>query len=109
MWAVWLEGALWFSCGGRSRKRRNLAVNPRCSLGTQDPEQPVTLQGTAEIVTDRDRITRFLAASNAKYEVAYEPEFLDPAVNATDRVPPHTVIGLRHTDFTGSPTRWRFS
>lgn len=109
VWAVWLDDALWFSCGGRSRKWRNLDANPRCSLSTQDPEQPVMVQGVAEIVTAPDRIASFLAASNTKYEVAYEPDFLDPEVNATVRVPPHTVIGLRSADFTGSPTRWCFA
>ncbi len=29
-------------------------------------------------------------------------------VNVTVRVPPTVVIGLRETDFTGSPTRWTF-
>jgi PPOX class probable F420-dependent enzyme len=108
VWAVWHDDALWFSCGGGSRKRRNLAAQPLCSLATEDPEQPVMLQGEAEIVTEPERMAAFLAATNAKYEVAYELDFLNPAENATVRVSPRTVIGLRSADFGGSPTRWRF-
>ncbi len=108
VWAVWHEDALWFSCAVGSRKRRNLAAHPRCSLSTQDPEQPVMVQGDAEIVVEPDRMAAFLAASNAKYEVSYSLDFLHPAQNATVRVAPRTVIGLRAADFTGSPTRWRF-
>jgi PPOX class probable F420-dependent enzyme len=109
VWGVWMEDALWFSCGLRSRKMRNLRAQPRCSASTQDPEQPVMLQGNAEVITDRERIAIFLVASNAKYATPIEPDFLDPAVNATIRVVPRTVIGLKESDFYGSPTRWRFS
>ncbi len=45
---------------------------------------------------------------NAKYDVDYTVDFLDPAVNATVRVRPRWAFGLLHDDFTGSPTRWRF-
>lgn len=108
VWGAWMEDALWFSCGLRSRKMRNLRAQPLCSASTQDPEQPVMLQGTAEVITDREQIASFLAACNAKYATPVEPDFLDPAVNATVRVAPRTVIGLKESDFGGSPTRWRF-
>jgi hypothetical protein len=68
----------------------------------------VVLEGTAEVVTDRDRIAEFLARSNAKYDVDYGIEFLDPAVNATVRIQPRWAFALRQDDFSGSPTRWEF-
>ena len=46
---------------------------------------------------------------NDKYGTDIEESFLDPAVNATISVRPQTVIGLRHGDFPGSPTRWAFT
>lgn len=108
VWGVWLDDALWFSTGGRSRKARNLRHEPRCAVATQDPEQPVVLQGTAEIVRERDLLVTFLDAANAKYDSGMDLDFLDPDVNLTVRVPPIVVIGLREADFTGSPTRWTF-
>ena len=71
-------------------------------------EDPVILEGRAEPTADRAAIAAFLAALNAKYAVAYGIDFLDPAVNATVRVRPAQAIGILHTDFRGSPTRWRF-
>jgi PPOX class probable F420-dependent enzyme len=109
VWGAWLDGALWFSSGGRSRKVRNLAHQPRCALTTQDPEQPVQLQGLAEVVRDPTWIATFLDASNLKYGTEIGIDFLDPDVNATIRVPPRVVIALREADFTGSPTRWTFN
>ena len=108
VWAVWHEEALWFSSSLRSRKIRNLLAEPRCSLSTEDGNHPVVVEGRAEIVTDRDRIAAFLAASNAKYDVDYGPDFLDPAVNATVRVEPDWAFALDEEAFTTSPTRWNF-
>jgi PPOX class probable F420-dependent enzyme len=108
VWAVWHEASLWFSSSLGSRKIRNLRANPYCAATTEDAADPVVLEGTAEVVTDLDRIATFLARSNAKYEVDYGIDFLDPAVNATVRIRPHWAFALKHDDFSGSPTRWAF-
>ncbi|WP_354645156.1 pyridoxamine 5'-phosphate oxidase family protein [Kitasatospora camelliae] len=108
VWGVWLDDRLWFSTALGSRKARNLAVHPDCAVTTDDPLNPVVLEGRAETVPDRPAIIRFLAALNTKYRTDYGPDFLDPAVNATVRVHPVQAFGLRQEDFTGSPTRWRF-
>ena len=52
VWAVWLDDALWFSTGGRSRKARNLRREPRCVVHT-DGEDPVVVNGTASFVVRR--------------------------------------------------------
>ena len=109
VWAVWLDDALWFSSSLRSRKIRNLRAEPRCTLTTEDAEHPVVVDGVAEVVLDRGRTGAFLAASNAKYQVDYGIEFLDPAVNATVRVAPVWAFALDEERFTGSPTRWHFT
>jgi PPOX class probable F420-dependent enzyme len=109
VWAVWLEGLLWFSSGLRSRKARNLAADGRCSLTTDDARNPVVVEGTADRVTDLGRIAGFVAAVNSKYQAGITAEFQDPAINGTYAVRPITVIALTDGDFTGSPTRWRFS
>jgi PPOX class probable F420-dependent enzyme len=108
VWAVWLDDALWFSSSLRSRKIRNLRENPRCTLTSEDAEHPIVVEGTAEVIVDLDQIGTFLAASNAKYQVDYRIEFLDPAVNATVRVAPSWAFALDEEKFTGSPTRWQF-
>src|SRR6202521_6122361 len=53
VWAVWHDGALWFSSSKQSRKARNLAADPRCVLTTEDSQNPVVVEGAAELLTDR--------------------------------------------------------
>ena len=108
VWGVWLDGRLWFSSGLRSRKARNLAADPRCTMTTDDAQNPVVLEGVAKRVTDRDGIARFLDAMNARYDAGMTAEFLDPAVNGTYAVRPDRAFAITHEDFTGSPTRWSF-
>ncbi|MEX2293275.1 MAG: pyridoxamine 5'-phosphate oxidase family protein [Acidimicrobiales bacterium] len=108
VWAVWRDGALWSSSALSSRKARNIAKDGRCSITTDDALEPVVVEGEAEIIREPDLITTFLEAMNGKYGTSYEPNFLDPEVNATIRITPEVVFGLTEDDFTGSPTRWTF-
>ena len=75
VWGLWDGGRLWFSCGGRSRKARNLAADPRCSVTTDDAENPVIVDGVAEVARDPAAIARFVELGNAKYGPSYTVEF----------------------------------
>jgi PPOX class probable F420-dependent enzyme len=108
VWGVWLAGRLWSSSAVGSRKVRNLAAEPRCTVTTDDARDPVVVEGLAERVVDPGALRTFLAAVNVKYGSALTEGFLDPAVNATTAVRPVTVFALSGADFPGSPTRWRF-
>jgi PPOX class probable F420-dependent enzyme len=108
VWGVWDGEGLWFSSSKRSRKTRNLMADPRCSVAVEDAVNPVIIEGIAELVTDPDALATVLALENAKYETDYGIDLLDPAINASFRVRPRWVFGLREDDFTGSPTRWIF-
>jgi len=108
VWAVWDAGCLWFSSSLGSRKARNLDVDPRLTVTTDNAFEPVVVEGSAERVTAVEARTRFMGLSNAKYGTDYPVEFLDPAVNGTYRVTPRRAFGLVEADFTGSPTRWVF-
>ncbi|MDI2130380.1 pyridoxamine 5'-phosphate oxidase family protein [Yinghuangia seranimata] len=109
VWGVWLDACLWFSSSLGSRKARNIAGRADCVVTTDDALNPVVVEGRAEVVADRAGIAAFLDALNGKYETSYGIDFLDPDVNGTFRVRPVQVFGLREGDFTGSPTRWRFT
>jgi PPOX class probable F420-dependent enzyme len=109
VWGMWDDTVLWFTCAVGSRKARNLRDEPRCVVTTEDASDPVVIEGTARIVTDDKSIRRVLDLMNDKYHTDIEISFLDPAKNATIAVRPGKVIGMRHGDFTGSPTRWMFA
>jgi hypothetical protein len=108
VWAIWLDGALWFSCSKESKKARNLTADGRCSLATDNAAQPVVLQGVAEPVITLGEIQRLIDAENAKYDTDYSLELLGPAVSTWFGVRPARVFGLDTADFAGSPTRWTF-
>jgi hypothetical protein len=108
VWAVWRQGRLWFSSSNGSRKARNLAAEPRCSLSTDDPLAPVVVHGRAHRVTAIDALAMMLAAENAKYGTAYGPDMVDPASNSVFALAPEWVFALDSGDFTGSPTRFTF-
>jgi PPOX class probable F420-dependent enzyme len=108
VWAVWLDEALWFSCSNGSRKTRNLRAESRCSLATDNPREPVVVEGVAELIAEPVALRRVIDAENAKYGTDYGVEMLDPAANACFKVRPVWVFALDGADFTGSPTRFRF-
>jgi hypothetical protein len=101
VWAVWHDGALWFSTGGRSRKARNLRANRHCAVHTEGGE-PVVLHGTADFMSDDAEAA--LDAYAAKY--GSRPPDLDE--NPFIRVRPSWAFGLVESEFTTSPTRWDF-
>ena len=103
---MWADGAFRFSCSPASRKARNLGADPRCTVATGDPHQPVVLEGRAALITDEAAVTAFAVAADQKYETSYGAEFY--LANACFRIAPDRVFGLDDADFTGTPTRWVF-
>lgn len=50
--AVWVDGAFWFQTGEGTRKRRNVARDPRCSVAVSIRDADVVIEGDAARVTD---------------------------------------------------------
>ena len=108
VWAVWHQDALWFSSANGSRKARNIGAEPRCSLSTDNPIEPVVVHGSARRVADAHELSVMLAAENAKYGTSYGPEMVDPSANSVFVVQPEWAFALDTGDFAGSPTRFTF-
>jgi hypothetical protein len=106
VWGVWTRGAGWFSSSPRSRKTRNIAADCRVALTTDDPRQPVVVEGVAAVIVATESVEQFTGWVNAKYDTDISVEFF--IENTCFRVEPHRAFGLDETDFTGSPTRWVF-
>jgi hypothetical protein len=106
VWGAWMERAVWFSSSPGSRRARNLATNPLCTVTNDDALNPVVVEGAAEPITDPEAIEAYTAVTNEKYRVDYSSDFY--AENALFAVRPNVVLALKHDDFTGSPTRWTF-
>lgn len=102
VWAMWHEGALWFSSTAGSRKTRNLRANPQCSVSIDNGTEPVVIEGAAEEIHDPVAIARIAALEKQKYPTGYAAE------QPLFRVAPARAFGIAAGDPTGSPTRWTF-
>ena len=55
--ALWLDGTFWFQTGA-TRKARNLARDPRCSIAVSIRDADVVVEGDAAPVTERGAVAR---------------------------------------------------
>jgi hypothetical protein len=60
--ALWVDGAVWFETGEHTRKARNLARDPRCTLSLATKEFDLVVEGTAEMITDPPVVAELAAA-----------------------------------------------
>jgi pyridoxine/pyridoxamine 5'-phosphate oxidase len=89
IWGVWFDDSFWFSTGAVSRKGRNLAENPRCSIGTDDAAKAVIFEGTVEMIDSQH-------AGFEKFAKAYEKEIrLGRARDSAGSVSLSTEVGVR--------------
>jgi hypothetical protein len=56
--ALWLDGGFWFQTGSGTRKGRNVARDPRCSIALSIRDADVVVEGEATRVTDRAALAR---------------------------------------------------
>src|ERR687894_1168479 len=56
--AVWLDGTFWFQTGSGTRKGRNVARDPRCSVAVSIHDADVVIEGDATRVTEPDVVAR---------------------------------------------------
>src|SRR5437762_927612 len=68
VWALWLNGALYFSTGSKSRKAQNLAKNPQCTMCTEKAAEAVILEGVVETERNVEHIREFIKLYEKKYK-----------------------------------------
>ena len=56
--ALWMDGTFWFQTGAVTRKGRNVARDPRCTVAVSIRGADVVIEGDAVRVTDADAVTR---------------------------------------------------
>jgi PPOX class probable F420-dependent enzyme len=68
VWALWLDGAVYFSTGKESRKARNLAANPNVVVHIESPNgEIVIVEGRAEEISDEATLKPVWDAYKQKY------------------------------------------
>jgi PPOX class probable F420-dependent enzyme len=117
--ALWVDDAFWFETGDGTRKARNLARDPRCSLSVATHDFDLVVDGEAEKITDPATVAVMAerwAAGGWPARVdetgsALTAEFSAPSAGP----PPWFVYRLTLRSATalltvapGGATRWRF-
>ena len=115
--ASWIDGELFIVSGPGTRKSRNLAANPACTLSASLPGIDVVIEGTATRVTDAATLERVAAhyRSNGWPAEVTGDAFTAPFTAPSAGPPPwhvytinyHTVFGVGGAEPHGA-TRWRF-
>lgn len=117
--ALWVDGAFWFKSGAQTRKGRNLAREPRCTLSVSTRGFDVAVDGAAEKVTDpatvADMASRWAAqgwpARVADSGVALTAEYSAPSAGPPPwdvfRFTPRRATAVGGTD-PGGATSWSF-
>jgi Pyridoxamine 5'-phosphate oxidase len=112
VWGVWLDGTFYFSTGGRSRKARNLAVDPRCVVCPEHADEAVILEGVAEQVTDLGLLRHVAAVFSDKYQWPLEPTaegVRDQHGNAGPVFAVHPGVVFAWSEFPQNATRWQIN
>jgi hypothetical protein len=115
--ALWHEGDLYFTSGPGTRKARNIAANPRCTISAKVEGIDLVFEGEASRVTDRptlERVATMFRAGGWPAEV--EGDAFTAPYSAPSAGPPpwhlyrftfETVFGVATAEPYGA-TRWRF-
>jgi nitroimidazol reductase NimA-like FMN-containing flavoprotein (pyridoxamine 5'-phosphate oxidase superfamily) len=110
IWALWLDGKLYFSTGSKSRKAQNLAKNPNCVVCTEDAAEAVIVEGVVRTERSVERIQKFLRLYEKKYEWDMS-DMADDLLNLKEPVfflQPRKGFGLWEKKFATTATRWLF-
>ncbi|MEU8342777.1 Pyridoxamine 5'-phosphate oxidase [Actinomadura meyerae] len=115
---LWRDGEVFFVSGPGTRKSRNLAANPACTLSVRTAGGDVVLEGTAERVTDPAVLEPVAAAyREGGWPARVEGDAFTAPYSAQSAGPPpwhlyrlvfHTVVALSTVEPYGA-ARWRFA
>lgn len=119
LFGVWVDDALVFTAGPRTRKARNLARNRRCVVAAGSDELDLIVEGTATRVRDPDALRRIASEYDSKYgwrlsdrgdgafDAPYSAPSAGPAPYEPYKLTPSVAFGLGVAEPFGA-TRWRF-
>jgi hypothetical protein len=116
--ATWLDGDVYFTSNLDTRKSRNLASNPACTISARVPGLDLVFEGTAHKVTDPAVLEAVAKQYNEEgWPAKVEGEALTAPYSAPSAGPPpwyvyrldyHTVVGVGAAEPHGA-TKWEFA
>ena len=116
--ALWHDGDIYMVSGPGTRKSRNLAANPACTISVRLPGIDLVLEGEAHRVTDRTTLETLAARyREGGWPAQVEGDAFTAPYSAPSAGPPpwhlyritfHTAVGVGTAEPYGA-TRWRFA
>jgi general stress protein 26 len=110
IWALWMDGLLYFSTGKETVKARNLKGNPNCTMCTDDSAEAVILEGVVERQNDVETIGKFWRTYSKKYKFDTSSTNGDssPVEEPVLYLRPKVAFGLWEKKFAPTATKWVF-
>ena len=115
--ALWCDGDLYVVSGPGTRKSRNLAATPACTISAALPGVDLVFEGEATRVTDAPTLERLAARYREQgWPAQVEGDAFTAPYSAPSAGPPpwhlyrftfHTAFGVAGEEPNGA-TRWRF-
>jgi Pyridoxamine 5'-phosphate oxidase len=115
--AAWHDGDLYFQCGPKTRKARNIAANPACTISAGLAGIDLVFEGDARRVDDTPTLDAVAAIYREDgWPVQVDGDAFTAPYTAPSAGPPpwhlfrltaHTVFGVATAEPHGA-TRWRF-
>ena len=117
--ALWVDGAFWFETGEPTRKARNVARDPRCTLSVATDEFDLVVEGDAHRVTEPERVAELAARwaeggwpvrvdeTGSALTAAFSAPSAGPPPWSVYRITVRRATALLTTE-PGGATRWRF-
>jgi PPOX class probable F420-dependent enzyme len=117
--SLWVDGTFWFQTSAGTRKARNVARDPRCSIAVSIRDADVVVEGDAERVTEPSAVAQ-LAKAWADQGWPAEPDESGAGITApfnapSQGPPPWNVYRIEPRSATvvwsiepGGLTRFRF-
>jgi PPOX class probable F420-dependent enzyme len=118
--ALWADGTFWFETGEGSRKGKNLARDPRCTLSVATDDFDLVIEGAATKITDPATVATMATKWNeggwparvddtgTALTADYSAPSAGPPPWSVYRIEPRTATALQTIE-PGGATRWVFS
>jgi nitroimidazol reductase NimA-like FMN-containing flavoprotein (pyridoxamine 5'-phosphate oxidase superfamily) len=112
IWGLWIDGALYFGTGPKTRTARNLAANPRTAVHLDSGpggDEAVILEGSIEVLRNPDpALSQTLDdGSAAKYDWRPSQDQTEPVGEGSYVFRPR--LAFAWTSFPKDATRWTFT
>jgi hypothetical protein len=115
--ALWDRGNVYVVSGPQTQKSRNLAHNPNCAISTSMPGIDLSIEGTAERVTDDETLQRMskrygdtgwpARVEDDAFTYDYSAPSAGPPPWYLYRITPRTVVGVVSEE-PGGAMLWSF-